>query len=49
MQRDAKYFDKPDEFQPERFLAPNKDTIKKYSFLPFGEGPRQCLGKRTMN
>lgn len=41
---DEKYFPDPLAFKPERFLGENKDHIQKYTFLPFGEGPRICLG-----
>lgn len=48
MQRDAKYYSDPDEFIPERFSAENGGA-KKYRdmgvFMPFGDGPRQCLGE----
>lgn len=41
---DERYFPEPSAFKPERFLAENKDNIPKCSFLPFGDGPRACLG-----
>lgn len=48
--RDPKNFEDPDDFKPERFLNPNdgkEPSIKHpYSFLPFGGGPRNCLGLR---
>lgn len=44
LQLDGKYFNSPDEFKPERFL--DKAEYNKYSFLPFGEGPRACLGEK---
>lgn len=43
---DEKYFPDPLTFKPERFLPENKDTIPKFAYLPFGEGPRICLGNR---
>ncbi|CAH1985082.1 unnamed protein product [Acanthoscelides obtectus] len=41
---DPQYFENPIHFCPERFLE--KKTLQKYTFMPFGEGPRSCLGKR---
>lgn len=46
MQRDEKYFPNPYDFNPERFNSSNIDKIKPFSYLPFGEGPRQCIGVR---
>lgn len=47
LHRDPKYFDDPNSFRPERFLGGNKNKIVKYTFMPFGEGPRACLGAKT--
>ncbi|XP_066903837.1 probable cytochrome P450 6a20 isoform X2 [Halyomorpha halys] len=41
---DPEYFPNPEKFEPERFSEEKKDSIPKYSFLPFGEGPRICVG-----
>ncbi|KAJ0172919.1 hypothetical protein K1T71_011095 [Dendrolimus kikuchii] len=38
------YFPDPETYRPERFLT--KDEIKPYTFFPFGEGPRICIGMR---
>ncbi|XP_029170254.1 cytochrome P450 9e2-like [Nylanderia fulva] len=43
---DPKYFPNPDKFDPERFSEENKNNIVPYTYLPFGEGPRKCIGNR---
>ena len=43
--RDPKYFENPLKFDPERFSEENKDKIKPFTYLPFGVGPRNCIGK----
>ncbi|CAG9858843.1 unnamed protein product [Phyllotreta striolata] len=37
------YFPDPEKFDPERFADKN---VKYPGFLPFGEGPRNCIGER---
>lgn len=46
IQRDPKYFANPSEFIPERFNDENIGDIKPFTFLPFGDGPRVCVGQR---
>nr|QZM07475.1 cytochrome P450 monooxygenase CYP6SY1 [Lasioderma serricorne] len=43
---DPEWFPEPERFDPERFSAKNKENIKPFTYLPFGEGPRNCLGLR---
>ncbi|CAG9838962.1 unnamed protein product [Diabrotica balteata] len=45
MFRDPKYFPNPLKFNPERF-ANNNFNADGFTFFPFGEGPRACIGKR---
>lgn len=44
IQRDPKYFAHPEKFDPDRFSENNKDNIRPGSYLPFGIGPRNCIG-----
>ncbi|MEC5289605.1 cytochrome P450 [Aurantimonas sp. C2-6-R+9] len=37
-------WDRPDHFIPSRFLPGNRETIDRYQYLPFGVGPRVCIG-----
>ncbi|XP_053660557.1 cytochrome P450 9e2-like [Anopheles marshallii] len=46
MHFDAKYFPDPERFDPERFNEENKKTIQTGTYLPFGAGPRNCIGSR---
>jgi cytochrome P450 len=39
------YWDAPMAFNPEHFSAENAANINKFAYLPFGEGPRKCIGK----
>jgi cytochrome P450 family 6 len=43
LQRDPKYFKDPLSFCPERFLR--GDPITPGTYMPFGDGPRVCIGE----
>lgn len=49
LQYDPEYFPDPDVFDPERFSEENKQSVIPYTYLPFGEGPRSCIGKSAAN
>ncbi len=42
--RHPDYWENPDKFDPERFSPEKINTIHKYSYFPFGGGPRLCIG-----
>ncbi|KAM6351639.1 cytochrome P450 3A12-like [Alca torda] len=46
MHRDPAHWPEPEEFRPERFSKESKESIDPYTFLPFGAGPRNCIGMR---
>ncbi|CAM4801414.1 unnamed protein product [Rotaria magnacalcarata] len=46
LHHDPQYYPEPDLFKPERFLAGNRERLVPYTYLPFGTGPRNCIGAR---
>ncbi|GAB4576399.1 MAG: cytochrome P450 [Anaerolineae bacterium] len=42
--RHPDYWEEPERFNPDRFDRANKRAIPPYAFLPFGGGPRNCIG-----
>jgi Cytochrome P450 len=45
---DPQYYPDPERYDPERFSEENKTTRHRQSYLPFGDGPRMCLGMNTI-
>jgi cytochrome P450 family 6 len=48
LHHDEKYYPDPDRFDPERFSEEEKAKRPPYVYLPFGDGPRICIGKFTV-
>jgi cytochrome P450 family 6 len=44
LHRDAKYFPEPEKYDPDRFTD-EKHTYDEDMYMPFGAGPRNCIGK----
>ncbi|TRY87495.1 hypothetical protein DNTS_035317 [Danionella cerebrum] len=46
LSHDPQIWDSPEQFRPERFSPENKSEFQQYAFMPFGLGPRNCIGLR---
>jgi cytochrome P450 len=44
LHRHPGFWNQPDTFDPERFSPENSKGRHKYAYIPFGGGPRQCIG-----
>jgi cytochrome P450 len=42
LHRNPEFWENPDQFIPERFLA--ERTVDRFAYMPFGAGPRLCIG-----
>ncbi|MHC2003275.1 cytochrome P450 [Methylobacterium sp. CM6241] len=45
LHRHRTLWDEPETFMPERFLPENRAAVQRFSYLPFGAGPRVCIGQ----
>ncbi len=45
MHRHPRYFPDPERFDPERWTAEARASRPRFSYFPFGGGPRQCVGE----
>lgn len=46
MHHDRRWFPEPDAFDPDRWLDGRRDAVPRYAYLPFGTGPRACVGEQ---
>jgi cytochrome P450 len=46
LHRDARYFHAPDRFLPDRFRKGDSVEDARTAFIPFGRGPRTCVGRQ---
>ena len=44
LHRDRRYFDDPESFNPDRWAGGLASRLPRCAFMPFGAGPRRCLG-----
>ena len=44
--RDPRFFERPEEFQPERWTDEFARQLPRFAYFPFGGGPRICIGNR---
>ncbi|KAH8291515.1 hypothetical protein KR054_012298 [Drosophila jambulina] len=53
LMKDPIFYPRPDEFLPERWLRDpetgKKMQVSPFTYLPFGFGPRMCIGKRVVD
>lgn len=49
LHRNLEYFPHSHKFDPDRFSDKNKSKIMPGTYLPFGVGPRNCIGRYTKN
>jgi cytochrome P450 len=45
MHHDPRYYEKPEQFNPDRWTAKFKTDLPRFSYFPFGGGIRGCIGE----
>ena len=46
LHRDPRYFEEPETFRPERWMSNLARELPRFAYMPFGGGPRVCIGQR---
>ncbi len=46
LHHDARWFPDPERFDPARWLDERRDAVPRHAYLPFGTGPRSCIGEQ---
>ncbi|RWO41326.1 MAG: cytochrome P450 [Mesorhizobium sp.] len=46
LHRDPRYFAQPETFRPERWIGNLAHELPRFAYMPFGGGPRICIGQR---
>jgi cytochrome P450 len=46
IQRDPRFFDRPDTFDPDRWTDEFRQNLHDFAYAPFGGGPRICIGRQ---
>ncbi len=46
LHHDRRWWPDPESFDPDRWLDERRDAVPKYAYLPFGTGPRSCIGEQ---
>jgi cytochrome P450 len=46
LHRDPRHFAEPEAFRPDRWMGGLARTLPRYAYMPFGGGPRICIGQR---
>ena len=45
MHRDSRFFPEPLEYKPDRWETEEDEALPKFTYFPFGGGPRRCIGE----